>query len=139
MNWGLRWDLAFPFSNDNQVNQLVFFDPTIPNLYTINPATGHPLLGSMAVLGKNCDGCAGWSHPDMQWRHFSPRFGFAYQLNSKTVLLTGLSFSFLNTGAFEYGTNQVAVNFGNSLNGFFNVESEQQIPGLGQWDTAPLP
>ena len=100
LNWGLRWDLAFPFSNDNQVNQLVFFDPTIPNLYTINPATGHPLLGSMAVLGKNCDGCAGWSHPDMQWRHFSPRFGFAYQLNSKTVLLTGLSFSFLNTGAF---------------------------------------
>jgi len=75
----------------------------------------------------------------MQWRHFSPRLGFAYQLNNKTVLLTGMSFSFLNTGAFEYGTNQVALNFGNSLNGAFDVESNGQIPGLGQWDTTPLP
>ena len=27
LNLGLRWDLAFPFSNDNKANQLVFFDP----------------------------------------------------------------------------------------------------------------
>jgi len=139
LNWGLRWDLAFPFSNDNQVNQLAFFNPFVPNPRAINPATGQPRLGALQVLGKNCNGCAGWDHPDMQWRHFSPRLGFAYQLNDKTVLLTGLSFSFLNSGAFEYGTNQVAVNFGNSLDGAFGVDSDQQIPGLGQWDTTPLP
>ncbi len=81
----------------------------------LDPATGQPRLGAMAILGKNCNGCVGWDHPDMQWRHFSPRLGFAYQLNSKTVLLAGMSFSFLNTGAFEYGTNQVAVNFGKPL------------------------
>jgi len=139
MNMGLRWDLAFPFSNDNRVNQLVFFDPFVPNSGAINPATGQPRLGALEILGKNCNYCAGWDHPDMQWRHFSPRLGFAYQLNNKTSLLTGMSFSFLNTGAFEYGTNQVALNFGNGLNGAFDVESTGQIPGLGQWDTTPLP
>jgi len=139
LNMGVRWDLAFPFSNDDKANQLVFFNPFIQNSGTINPATGQPRLGALEFLGKNCNYCAGWDHPDMQWRHFSPRLGFAYQLNNKTVLLTGMSFSFLNTGAFEYGTNQVALNFGNSLNGAFDVESNGQIPGLGQWDTTPLP
>jgi len=139
LNVGLRWDLAFPFSNDNQANQLVFFNPEIPNAHAINPATGQPRLGTIEVMGKNCNGCVGWDHPDMQWRHFSPRLGFAYQLNSKTVLLTGVSFSFLNTGAFEYGTNQVAVNFGDVLDGNFFAESNGQLPGLGQWDTTPLP
>jgi hypothetical protein len=139
LNLGLRWDLAFPFTNDNNANQLVFFDPTKPNLHAINPATGQPLLGAMSILGKDCRDCAGWNHPDMQWRHFSPRLGFVYQLNNKTVVQAGMSFTFLNTGAFEYGTNQVAVNFGNNLNGNFTLESDSQIPLLGQWDTNPLP
>ena len=139
LNLGLRWDLAFPFSNDNGVNQLVFFNPDIPNLRAIDPATGGPRLGAIEALGKNCDGCAGWDHPDMQWRHLSPRVGFAYQLNRKTVVLSGLSFTFLNAGASEYGTSQVAVNFGNQLDGTFSADSNGQIPGLGQWDSTPLP
>jgi len=139
LNLGLRWDLAFPFSNDNNTNQLVFFDATKPNLHAIDPATGQPRLGAMSILGKNCRDCSGWNHPDMQWRHLSPRLGFAYQSNSKTVIQAGMSFTFLNTGAFEYGTNQVAVNFGNSLNGDFTLQSDSQIPLVGQWDTNPLP
>jgi len=139
LNWGLRWDLAFPFSNDNRANRLVLFNPSIPNAATINPVTGKAKLGAMAILGKDCDGCVGWDRPDMQWKHFSPRLGFAYQLNSKTVLLAGVSFSFLNSGAFEYGTNHVAVKFGNSLNGFVGFDGEGQFPGFGQWDNTPLP
>jgi hypothetical protein len=139
LNLGLRWDLAFPFSNDDKIHQLVFFNPYAPNQRAIDPATGQPRLGAIQVLGKNCYGCAGWDHPDMQWRHFSPRVGFAYQLNRKTVVLSGLSFSFLNAGASEYGTSQVAVNFGNQLDGTLSLESNGQIPGLGQWDTTPLP
>ncbi len=139
LNWGLRWDLAFPFSNDNHANRLVLFNPSIPNPATIDPVTGQPRLGAMAILGKGCDGCVGWDRPDMQWKHFSPRLGFAYQLNSKTVLLGGLSFSFLNSGAFEYGTNLVAVKFGNSLNGFVGFDGAGQFPGFGQWDNKPLP
>ncbi len=139
LNWGLRWDLAFPFSNDNQANRLAFFNPLVPNPAIIDPVTGQAKFGAMALLGKGCDGCVGWDRPDMQWNHFSPRLGFAYQLNNKTVLLAGLSFSFLNTGAYEYGTNLVAVNFGNSLNGLVFFDGQGQFPGFGQWDTKQLP
>ena len=140
LNWGLRWDLAFPFSNDNSSNQLVFFNPLVPNPSAINPATGQPRLGAMAVFGTGCTGCIGWDHMDMQWKHFSPRLGFSYQLNNKTVFLVGLSFSFLDTGAYEYGVNKVAVNFGNNLNGTFSASPQpNQVPGFGQWDNTKLP
>lgn len=154
-NWGLRWDMAFPFSNDFNSNQLTFFNPTIPNAGAINPATGQPLLGAMAQLGPagaGCPLCIGWSHMDMAWDHFSPRAGFTYELNSKTVLLGGASWYWLNTGAYEYGVNKTAVNYGNNLNGSETFDTGSQgsignytIPGYGLWDSnvagaaGPLP
>jgi hypothetical protein len=118
----------------------VFFNPDVANSGAINPATSQPRLGAMAVLGNGCTGCIGWDRMDMQWKHFSPRLGFAYQLNNKTVLLAGLSFSFLDTGAFEYGDNKVAANFGNTLNGTVDYNGlANQVPGFGQWDATPLP
>lgn len=140
LNWGLRWDLAFPFSNDNKSNQLTFFNPNVANPSAINPVTGQPRLGGMAILGTGCNGCVGFNQMDMQWKHFSPRLGFSYQLNNKTVFLVGLSFSFLDTGAYEYGVNKVAVNYGNNLNGTVSFNGlANQVPGFGQWDATPLP
>lgn len=140
VNWGIRWDLAFPFKNDFGTNQLTFFDPNVANPSEINPKTGQPLLGAMAKLGT-CSGCSGWSTMDMAWHHFSPRLGATFQLNSKTVLLGGVSWYWLDTGAFEYGVNKVAVNYGNNLNGVVSIGQStpgNQIPSF-QWDTNPLP
>ncbi len=76
----------------------------------------------------------------MQWHHFSPRLGFTYQLTPKTVILGGVSFYWLDTGAFEYGVNKVAVNYGNNLNGVVSIgQPTPQVPGFGQWDTNTLP
>jgi hypothetical protein len=140
VNWGIRWDLAFPFKNDFGTNQLTFFDPNAVNSTEINPLNGQPLLGAMAKLGT-CTGCSGWSQQTMDWHHFSPRAGFTYQLNRKTVVLGGASWYWLDTGSFEYGVNKVAVNYGNNLNGVVSIGAPPgtQIPGLGQWDTNPLP
>ncbi len=140
VNWGIRWDLAFPFKNDFGTNQLTFFDPNAVNPTEINPLNGQPLLGAMAKLGT-CTGCSGWSQQTMDWHHFSPRAGFTYQLNRKTVVLGGASWYWLDTGSFEYGVNKVAVNYGNNLNGVVSIGAPPgtQIPGLGQWDTNPLP
>jgi hypothetical protein len=139
VNWGIRWDLAFPFKNDFHTNQLTFFDPSAVNATEINPKTNQPLLGAMAQLGT-CTGCSGWSQQTMDWHHFSPRAGFTYQLNRKTVVLAGASWYWLDTGSFEYGVNKVAVNYGNNLNGVVSIgQPAPQIPGLGQWDTNPLP
>ena len=139
INAGIRWDLAFPFTNDFGTNQLTFFDPNVPNPTEISPLTGNPLMGAMAEQGT-CSVCVGWSTMNMQWKHFSPRLGFTYQLNPKTVILGGASFYWLDTGAFEYGVNKVAVNYGNNLNGVVSIgQPAPQIPGFGQWDTSQLP
>ncbi len=142
LNWGLRWDMAFPFTYDMKYNTLTFFDSSIPNPAAVSTVTGQPLLGGMTALGKsggNCPLCVGWSHMDMSWTHFSPRLGFTYQLNSKTVLLGGVSWYWLDTGAFEYGVNKTAVNFGNNLNGTVGFDAlPNQVPGYGQWDGNPL-
>jgi hypothetical protein len=136
---GIRWDMAFPFKNDFGTNQLTFFDPSVPNPTEINPLTGTPLLGAMAEQGT-CSTCIGWSQMNMQWHHFSPRLGFTYQLTPNTVVLGGVSFYWLDTGAFEYGVNKVAVNYGNNLNGVVSIGSPSpQVPGFGQWDTNTLP
>ena len=139
INYGIRWDMAFPFTSDFHTNQLTFFNPAAPNPTEISPLTGQPILGAMSELGT-CSTCVGWSHMDMNWHHFSPRLGFTYQLTPNTVLLGGVSFYWLDTGAFEYGVNKVAVNYGNNLNGVVSIGSPSaQVPGFGQWDTNTLP
>ena len=45
INAGIRWDLAFPFTNDFSTNQLTFFDPNVPNPTEINPLTGQSADG----------------------------------------------------------------------------------------------
>lgn len=136
---GIRWDLAFPFTNDSGTNQLTFFNPNVANPTEINPVTGKPLLGAMSELGT-CTACVGFGTQNMDWHHFSPRVGFTYQLNPKTVLLGGASWYWLDTGSFEYGVNKVAVNYGNNLNGVVSIgQPSPQIPGFGQWDSNQLP
>ena len=134
---GLRWDIMRPFTENN--DNVVFFDPVIPNPGAIDPATGQPLLGAATKLGT-CTGCAGFHHADTQWRNFSPRLGFTYEATPKTVVLGGFALNFLEGGAFEFGDNKVSVNYGSLLAGLFNVNSNNNnIPAYGSWDTTTMP
>lgn len=131
VNLGLRWDIQVPFTEVN--NRVVFLNPT-----EANPAAGN-LPGAATQLGS-CAGCAGWDRADIHWGHIGPRLGFAYQLNNKTVLQAGFAIAFLNGGAYEYGTNKVAVNYGNLLVGSFtrnNTGTNQSA--YGSWDKNILP
>ena len=114
INLGLRWDVMVPFTEVN--NLVVFFDSKVPN-----PAADG-LLGAASKFG-NCTGCAGFDRAYIRWNHVSPRIGFSYGLNSKTVLQGGFSRNYLDGGAYEYGTNKVAVNYGNLLDGAFTRNS----------------
>jgi hypothetical protein len=136
VNVGLRWDImrAFTENNDN----VLFFDPTVPNPSAVTPG-GSPLLGAANKLGS-CSVCAGYSRADTKWKNFSPRVGFAYKLNPKTVVLSGFAINFLDGGAYEYGDNKIAVNYGSLLGGIFNVNSlGSNIPGYGLWDGRTIP
>ena len=131
INIGLRWDIMVPFTEEN--NQIVFFDPSIPN-----PSAGG-ILGAASKFG-NCTGCAGFDRAYIHWHHFSPRFGFSYGLNNKTVLQGGISWNYLDGGAYEYGTSKVAVNYANLLTGSFNRNSTNTtVPAFGSWDSNILP
>jgi hypothetical protein len=130
-NIGLRWDIQVPFTENN--NLIVFFNPTTPN-----PEAGN-LPGAATKLGS-CSGCAGYNRADIHWGHIGPRIGVAYQISPKMVLQAGFSIAFLNGGAYEYGTNKVAVNYGNLLVGSFTRGSTGGTSSsYGSWDTSSLP
>jgi hypothetical protein len=133
LNVGLRWDIQVPFTENS--NRIVFFNPngTDPRYAT---AAGTPIPGSATKFGS-CTGCSGYTRADTHFTHFGPRVGFAYKLNDKSVVQAGFAIAFLNGGAYEYGTNKVAVNNGNLLAGTFtrNHTGTNQS-AVGQWDTA---
>ncbi|HLK19560.1 MAG TPA: TonB-dependent receptor [Bryobacteraceae bacterium] len=131
VNFGVRWDIMVPFEEKN--NAIVYFDSKIPN-----PGAGGR-LGAATKFG-DCTGCAGTNRAAIHWNHFSPRTGFSFELNKKTVLQGGFSVNFLNGGAYEYGISKVAVNYGNLLLGSFQRNSTGSTnPGFGSWDTNTLP
>ena len=130
-NIGVRWDVMVPFKEQN--NNIVYFDSKIPNPGADNR------LGAATKFGY-CSTCAQVDRANIHWNHFSPRTGFSYQLNSKTVLQSGFSVNFLNGGAYEYGISKVAVNYGNLLLGSFARNSTGSTnPGFGSWDNTILP
>jgi hypothetical protein len=130
-NLGVRWDIMVPFTEIG--NNIVYFDSKIPN----PGADG--LLGAATKFGS-CAGCAGVDRAAIKWDHITPRAGFSYQFNQKTVLQGGFSMNFLDGGAYEYGTSKVAVNYGNLLDGSTTYKSTgTPTPGFGNWDTQSLP
>jgi hypothetical protein len=131
LNAGMRWAIMVPFNEVN--NNIVFFDPKVPN-----PAAGN-ILGAVTKFG-HCTGCAGYTRAPINWHHFAPRLGFAYQINNKSVIQGGFSIAYLDGGAFEYGVNKVAVNYGNLLVGSYNQASTgTNQSSYGSWDTHILP
>ena len=126
VNLGLRWDIMVPFTE--QHNQFVFFDPDLAN-----PAAGG-LKGAVTQFGS-CAICAGYSRADIHWGHFGPRIGAAYALSNKTVVQAGFGLTFLNGGAYEYGTSKVADFAGVLLQGTLVKSSNNStVPGYGSWD-----
>ena len=132
VNVGLRWDIQVPFTEEN--NLIVFFNPDKPGTFP-----GTAIQGSASKFG-NCGGCAGFDRASIHFGHFGPRLGFAYEVSPRMVVQGGFSVAFLNGGAYEYGTNKVAVNYGNLLVGSFTRNSTGGVgSSYGGWDTNVMP
>ncbi|WP_263376755.1 TonB-dependent receptor domain-containing protein [Granulicella aggregans] len=132
LNLGIRWDIQVPFTENN--NNIVYFNPNGTDAHFAN-AAGNPIPGAATKFG-NCTGCAGVSRADTHFTHFGPRLGFAYKLSDKSVIQAGFAIAFLNGGAYEYGTNKVAVNYGNLLVGTYTRNSlGTTASAVGNWDT----
>jgi hypothetical protein len=143
---GLRWDILVPFTSvgSGPGAEALFFDSNAPNPGAIGTVTDQPLHGAISLLGT-CPSCAGYDRSNIHWHNFGPRLGLAYQLNQKTVLLSGYALSFLSGGAYDYGDTKVGDELTGLLAGSLPssyTTSSYPGPGAGQWDTSssfPLP
>lgn len=131
LNLGLRYDILVPFTEAH--NNIIFVNRT-----EANPgAGGRP--GAATKFG-NCDGCAGINRAAIHWKNWQPRFGFSYQLNRKTVVQGGFYLSYLNGGAYEYGTSFAASFMGQLQNGtYIRSSTGSSTPGYGNWDAQAVP
>ncbi len=137
VNLGLRWDIQVPFTENN--NQIVFLDPNATDPAAVNLG-GQQIAGAASQFGSGFPGAAGYNRAETHFGHFGPRVGLAYQLSQKMVVQGGFSVAFLDGGAYEYGTNKVAINDGQLLSGTFNRSSTgTNKSAYGSWDTQQLP
>jgi hypothetical protein len=83
LNLGLRYDLPGPWSE--RFNRLSYFDPKATNYLTqFLPAGSPPVLGDAFLVSPG-----NRNNLPLKKLDFSPRIGFAYSIDSKTVVRSG--------------------------------------------------
>lgn len=98
LNYGLRWDIEIPRTEQN--NQLSYWDPngTSP-LGSVTTAVGitctacNALKGAIHVVDTSGSQYGRHQGP-AQWKDFGPRFGFAYSPTQKVVVRGGYGLVF---------------------------------------------
>ncbi len=83
LNLGMRWEEEGPFTE--RYNRLSYFDPNVVSPLTQQAGLNYP--GSIELVASPTRSSRTNVNPD--YRQFSPRFGFAYQLAPKTVIRSG--------------------------------------------------
>jgi hypothetical protein len=87
LNLGLRYELQGPWSE--RFNRLTYWDPNVANATVTgcNGTPGSPCLGDALLVktGRNSSG----NNLPLDKKEFSPRLGFAYSIDSKTVFRAG--------------------------------------------------
>jgi hypothetical protein len=88
LSYSLRWDYISPFVDKH--NNLSFIDPNGPNADAVRP-DGSELDGRLAFSGtKFGEASFGGRYPEESFKNaWAPRAGFAYTLDSKTVVRAG--------------------------------------------------
>ena len=89
---GVRWEQPGSYSEDHDLNTVMLPDASVSvgGLTSItNPQTGAavPLTGELALV--NSPQYKSRREESLHWLLFSPRVGFAYRLDSKTVVRSG--------------------------------------------------
>ena len=91
LNLGLRHDILLPYVE--VLDRQSYFSPSTPN----PAAGGYP--GALAFYGKGPNACNCSNTIDTHYLLLGPRIGFAYSVDSKTVLRGGYSVMYTRRGA----------------------------------------
>ena len=99
INAGLRWEQPGSFHERN--NSLSTLDLNLPQP-ALSAAAGRTITGGLDLVDSPQRASRNWQ--DLHWALFSPRVGFAYSPDTKSVLRGGFGISYLpNTVAFSLG------------------------------------
>ena len=107
INIGLRHDLFTPWVEVR--DRMSWLNPTLPN-----PALGG-FPGILMFAGYGSDSCQCRNNVPMYLAAFGPRIGFAYSVNSKTVVRGGYMMNYTHKGA---GGGYASGSTGTGLLGF---------------------
>lgn len=134
-NYSLRWDYITPFRE--KYNNLSFFDPVGLNPGAVT-ASGQELPGRLAFAGNKWGAASyGAPYPEIPFKTaLSPRIGFAYALNQRTVIRAGYGIYFgqafypgWNGGMSQDGFNK-NVNLNEAPSGGFQVPALYLMTGV---------
>jgi hypothetical protein len=140
LDYSIRWDYVEPFKE--KFDNLSFFDPAglNPNAVT---ASGSELPGRLAFAGNKW-GAAGYGadFPEIaQHANLAPRVGFAYSIDSKTVVRAGYGIYFgqafypgWNGGMSQDGFNK-NLNLNESPSGAFKLPALYLSSGISATQT----
>jgi hypothetical protein len=118
INAGLRWEQPGSFHERN--NSLTTLDLNMPQP-ALTAAAGHTITGGLALVDSPQRASRDWQN--LHWTLFSPRIGFAFSPDEKSVLRGGFGISYLpNTVAFSLGPynnppNSATTTMTTTLNG----------------------
>jgi hypothetical protein len=110
LNIGLRWEQPGSYSEVNNLDTVL-----LPNLATslpnyTNPVTGtsSPTVGGLALVAS--PQYAPRREESLHWKLFSPREGFDYRLDDKTVVRGGYGIAFLPAELTADGPGSSSIN-----------------------------
>lgn len=135
LSLGLRWSVQAPIYEDLN-NKITFFEPN-----AVNPVSG--TVGALAYAGRN-----GYPRSlfDTNFGRFLPRVGFAYNLDSKTVIRGAYGLFTLNCQGACVSQNEgfaaVTAGFSTQDNGItpaFNIDSGFPSYPIGGTPTSLTP
>ncbi len=133
INAGLRWEQPGSFHERN--GALTTLDLTRPQA-ALSAASGVNVQGGLTLVGTDRQPSRNWQN--LHWALFSPRVGFAYSPNEKSVIRAGFGLSYLpNTVAFSLGPYN---NPPNSATTTMNVSNDGNAnPNLSTTLSNPFP
>ncbi len=110
LNLGLRWDQPGSYSEVNNLDTVLQpgQSTTLPSF--TNPVTGanSPTMGGLAFVDS--PQYASRREEALHWKLFSPREGFAYRIDDKTVMRGGYGINFLPAELTADGPGSASIN-----------------------------